>query len=86
MRSMWSPVIRVVPERGEKKGRRGPSAPPEGRARPGNLGEGETTDFRDDPAGRRGGGADAGERPANHYPAPHRAVHRSGEPGVYRRV
>ena len=58
-----------------KKRPPGAPAPAEGRARARHLGERKTPDLRDDPAGRRGGGPDAGERPANHYPAPHRAVH-----------
>lgn len=63
-----------------KKKPSGSSALPEGRAGSGNLGEREATDFRDDPAGWSGGGADAGERPTGHDPSTDRAVHCSRNP------
>ena len=67
-----------------KKKPPGSAAPAEGGTRARHPGQRKAADFRDDPTGRGSGDPDAGERPAGHDPAADQAVHRAGNPGIYR--
>ena len=62
-RSTSWPGTRAIPRPSEKRAARPPPAA-EGGAGPGDAGEGEAADLRDDPAGRRGRHPDAGRRQA----------------------
>lgn len=67
-----------------KKRSPGAAAATEGRTGPGHSGAGETTDFRHDPTGRRGGHPDAGEGPTSDDPSADPDLYRPRNARVYR--
>ena len=72
------PDIRAIRGR-QKKGRPGRRRRLKGERGPGDAGEGEAADLRDDPAGRRGRDPDAGERQAGDDRPADRADDRPGD-------
>src|SRR6202163_1962579 len=67
-----------------KKKPSSPTATPEGRAWPGDLGQGEAADLRDVAAWRRGRDPDAGERQASDDRPADQGDDRRGESGLHR--
>src|SRR5260370_41244544 len=84
-KAMWWRDIRAIP-RPSKKGPPSQKATAKGGARPGDFGQGEAADLRDDPAGRRGRDPDAGERQAGDDRPADQANDRRGEYRLHRRV